>query len=144
MTQSVVLKLPDGVYQPIHRIAEQMHEPVENVLLRALQVSLPSLDGLPEDVVEQLTRLEALNDAQLGQILLETVSTQRQEQLETLLLAQQDQGLTVSEKERLADLQGEARLVMLRKARAAVLLRFRGNALPTLDQLRRVAVADKA
>ena len=142
MTQSVVLKLPDGVYQPIHRIAEQMHEPIESVLLRALQVSLPSLDGLPGDMVEQLTRLEALDGAQLKRILFETVSARQQEQLEALLLAQQDQGLEASEQELLEKLEQSARLVMLRKARAAVLLRFRGNALPTLDQLRREMVTD--
>jgi hypothetical protein len=47
--------------------------------------------------------------------------------------------LTNAEQERLASLQQQADLVMLRKARAAVLLRFRGKRLPTLAELDQLA-----
>ena len=143
MTQSITLNLPDGFYQPIHRIAQQMHEPVENVLLRALQVSLPSLEGLPQNTLEELTSLENLDDTSLRRLLLETLAVKQQQELETLLLAQQERDLLSAEKQQLGKLQEQANMVMLRKARAAVLLRFRGNALPSLDDLRRLTTNDE-
>ena len=143
MTQSITLNLPDGFYQPIHRIAQQMHEPVESVLLRALQVSLPSLEGLAQDTLEELTSLENLDDAALRHLLLDTLPIKQQQQLETLLLTQQERDLLPVEKQQLGKLQEQANLVMLRKARAAVLLRFRGNALPSLDDLRRLTNNDE-
>ena len=51
--------------------------------------------------------------------------------------------LTDAEREQLALLQQLADLVMLRKARAAVLLRFRGKRVPTLAELSQLAAPDK-
>jgi len=50
--------------------------------------------------------------------------------------------LTASEHEQLAVLQQQADLVMLRKARAAVLLRFRGKRVPTLAELSQLTATD--
>jgi len=48
MSQTVMLQLPDKFYEPIMRIAQTMAQPIESVLLKALQTSLPPLDGLPK------------------------------------------------------------------------------------------------
>ena len=50
--------------------------------------------------------------------------------------------LADAEREQLAILQQQADLVMLRKARAAVLLRFRGKRVPTLAELGQLAAMD--
>jgi hypothetical protein len=50
---------------------------------------------------------------------------------------------TDAEREQLTILQHQADLVMLRKARAAVLLRFRGKRVPTLAELSQLAAPDK-
>jgi len=47
-----------------------------------------------------------------------------------------------SEHEQLAVLQQQADLVMLRKARAAILLRFRGKRVPTLAELSQLTATD--
>jgi hypothetical protein len=65
----------------------------------------------------------------------ETVPTAVQRELNKLLTRQQSVALTETEHKRLSTLQGQADLVMLRKAWAAVLLRFRGKRLPTLEEL---------
>lgn len=109
--------------------------PVEQIVLHALQASLPSLEGLPDDIVENLTALEMLDDQSLWEVMREGVPTQLQKELNTLLEQQQTTALTVSDSEHLATLQKQADLVMLRKARAAVLLRFRGKRIPTLTEL---------
>jgi len=51
--------------------------------------------------------------------------------------------LTDAEREQLAILQQQADLVMLRKARAAVMLRFRGKRVPTLAELSQLVAMDK-
>jgi len=69
------------------------------------------------------------------------VPLDQQQALEDLLQRNQAGELTQAERERLASLQHAADRVMLRKARAAVLLRFRGQRIPTLAELRQLTVA---
>ncbi len=138
MSQTVTLTLPDTLYAPIARIAQSKDESVEVVLLNALQASLPPVDGLPTDLQNELIRLETLDNHQLHLILLEQVPQNEQDALEDLLYKNQAEGLDASEQEKLAQLQAGADKVMLRKARSAVLLRFRGERLPTLAELRRL------
>jgi hypothetical protein len=135
MSQNVTLTLPDSVFQPIQRTAQATNQPIEELLVHALQASLPPLEGLPDDVIENLTALETLNDQSLWQVMGETVPAALQRELSELLERQQSASLTVAERERLTTLQRQADLVMLRKARAAVLLRFRGKRIPTPAEL---------
>lgn len=135
MSQTVTLTLPDKLYHPIQRIAQANDQSVETVLLTALQASLPPLEGLPADLTQELAQLERLDDDTLRQVLLETVPIQQQQELDTLLWQNQANELTQAEREQLTQLQYIADRVMLRKARAAVLLRFRGQRIPTLTEL---------
>ena len=130
MSQVVTLNLPDNFFQPLERTARATRQPIEKLLLDALQNSLPPLDGLPPEFIENLTSLESLEDAELQGIVRETVSLKTQKEI-SALLNKPDK----STENKLADLQKQADLVMLRKARAAVLLRFRGHRLPTLAEL---------
>ena len=140
MTQTITLNLPDRLYEPIQRIAKATNRSVEMVLLTALQTSLPSLEGLPEDLIQELAELETLDNHHLRQIMLEMVPFEQQRQLESLLHRNQAGKLTKAERETLTLLQKEADRVMLRKARAAVLLRFRGQRVPTLTELREMTI----
>ncbi len=135
MSQNVTLTLPDSVFQPIQRTAQATNQPIEELLVHALQASLPPLEGLADDVIENLTALETLDDQSLWQVMGETVPAALQRELSELLERQQSASLTVAERERLTTLQRQADLVMLRKARAAVLLRFRGKRIPTPAEL---------
>lgn len=135
MPETVTLTLPDSVLQPVKRSAEAVHQPIEEFLVTALQSSLPPLQGLPDDAVADLTALETLNNESLSLVMTETVPSETQAALSHLLERQRRNPLTSAEEDRLASLQHEADLVMLRKARAAVLLRFRGKRLPTLAEL---------
>ena len=111
--------------------------------MTALQAALPTLEGLPPEVVQHLVTLESLDDQTLSRVMLETVPLDQQHQLHDLLLRNQAGMLTDAEREQLAILQQQADLVMLRKARAAVLLRFRGKRVPTLAELSQLAAMDK-
>jgi hypothetical protein len=142
MPQTITLTLPDNVLQPVQRVAQTTQQSVEELLVTALQAALPTLEGLPPDVMQHLVALESLDDQALWRVMLETVSLDQQHQLHDMLLRNQAGGLTESEHEQLAVLQQQADLVMLRKARAAVLLRFRGKRVPTLAELSQLTATD--
>jgi hypothetical protein len=138
MAQTVILELPQTIYQPVSRMAEATNRPLEDLLVGALQASLPPLDGLPPELVEELVKLERLDDESLWQAMTSQVPQEQQSALNHLLDKNQAGTLSAQEREELNRLQREADRVMLRKARAAVLLRFRGHRLPTLDELHKL------
>ncbi|MBC8447857.1 MAG: hypothetical protein H8D78_08915 [Chloroflexi bacterium] len=139
MAQTVTLELPHTIYLPARRMAEATDRPLEDLLVRALQASLPPLDGLPAELTEELIELESLGDESLWRVMVSRVPATQQRGLDRLLRKNQAGTLTERERQKLDQLQREADRVMLRKARAAVLLRFRGHRLPTLEELRRLA-----
>ncbi len=143
MSQTITLTLPDDVLQPVQRVAQATQQLVEELLVTALQAVLPALEGLPPDVMQHLVALESLDDQTLWRVMLETVPLNQQQRLHDLLLRNQAGILTDAEREQLVLLQQQADLVMLRKARAAVLLRFRGKRVPTLAELSQLAPTDK-
>jgi hypothetical protein len=138
MAQTVTLELPQTIYLPARRMAEVTNRSLEDLLVSALKASLPPLDGLPSELVEDLVELESLDDESLRQVMVSKVPTAQQRELDRLLHKNQAGTLTEQERQKLDWLQREADRVMLRKARAAVLLRFRGHRLPTLEELRRL------
>lgn len=141
MAHTVTLELPDAIYLPARRMAEAAQRPVADMLVDALQASLPPLEGLPPALASELVGLEKLDDEALWQVMLSQVPANRQRRLHRLLRKNKTQKLTESERAELTALQTEADRIMLRKARAAVLLRFRGRRLPTLIELRKLARA---
>jgi hypothetical protein len=143
MPQTITLTLPDDVLQPVQRVAQATQQSIEALLVTALQAALPTLEGLPPDVIQHLIVLESLDDQALWQVMLETVPLDQQHRLHDLLSRHQAGMLTDAEREQLAILQQQADLVMLRKARAAVLLRFCGKRVPTLAELSQLAATDK-
>lgn len=141
MSQTITLTIPDRLFEPIQRMAQATDQPVETMLLIALQTSLPPLDGIPDSLTHALVDLEALDNGGLLHAMLETVPSEDQQALTTLLQHNQARDLSADEREQLARLQDSADRVMLSKARAAVLLRFRGQRIPTLAELRHLTIA---
>ena len=136
----ITMTLPEYIYQPVKRVAQSSHKPIDTVLLTAINASLPPLDGLSSDLIEELVALETLDSNELRKVLLEIVPLDQQKRIEELLYQNQIDDLAKAEKTELSSLQKNADRVMLRKARAAVLLRFRGERLPTLAELRQLTI----
>lgn len=135
MSQTITLNLPENFLQPLERTMRATKQPLEKLLLTALQNALPPLDGLPPEVIVSLEELELLEDDRLRAVLLEVAPDQIQQGIGELLKKQQVAALIDEEQAQLTALQKQADLIMFRKARAAVLLRFRGHRLPTLAEL---------
>lgn len=138
MTQTVTLELPETIFLPAQRMAKAIRRPVAEILIVALKASLPPLDGLSPDLLAELVKLERLNDKTLWQIMLSQVPADKQRRLARLLRKNKSNKLKEFERIELDALQNEADRIMLRKARAAVLLRFRGRRLPTISELRKL------
>lgn len=139
MSHTITLDLPDALYARIERQAHSTRQPVETLLLNMLQTTLPPIDELRPDLMTPLQDLELLESDELRLILLETVPDAVHREIETLLDKNRAGDLRGAERSRLDALQHQADVVMLRKARAAVLMRFRGERLPTLSELRQLS-----
>jgi hypothetical protein len=96
---------------------------------------------LPSALAADLTALEYLSDNELWEVMSSRVSNEQQRKLNRLLRKKKNDTLASAEQSELSSLQHEADRIMLRKARAAVLLRFRGHRLPTLSELRKLTFA---
>ncbi len=139
MGRTITLELPDTIYLPAKRMAEVVHRPLADVLVGALQASLPPLEGLSPALTAELGALEKLDDDSLWKVMISQVPLEQQRKLTRLLRKNKAGKLTRTDQANLAALQEEADRLMLRKARAAVLLRFRGRRLPTLAELRKLS-----
>lgn len=136
MSHAITLTLPDRLYDPIRRIAQATNQPLETVLLTALQASLPPLDGLTAEMTDELGRLEEFDNEALRAVMFEIAPKTEQNEVEDLLETNRAGVLTDVERERLLAIQRAVDGVMLRRARAAVLLRFRGQPIPTVAEMR--------
>ena len=131
MSATVTLHIPDLLYQRIISTAAAIHQPVETVMLRALQVgSPPSWDDVPAEFQAELASLDRLPDDLLWQIARSQKTPSEMSRYEQLLSANQEYRLSPTERIELDTLRTEADLFMLRKAQAAALLHWRGHQVP--------------
>jgi hypothetical protein len=130
------VQIPAPLYRRLERVAQLTRHPIEEVVTRALESSVPSLpDDLPAELRDQLLALENLSDDELWQIARSTLNDAQQTQLHTLLERNRAGMLATAEQTLLEQLQHAADQLTLRKAYAYVLLKWRGYRLPTLDEL---------
>lgn len=126
--QTVTLQVPQSIYQSAWRTARAVKRPIEDFFVMVLKSSLPSLEGLPQKTVAELTALESCTDKQLLGAARSTLSIGQRRQLSRLLQKNQAGKLTKRERQKLDDLIAASDQLMLRRARAYVLLKWRGYA----------------
>jgi len=133
---SVAVPVAPSLYRRFERLAALTHRPVDSLIEQALSAAIPPLpEDVPAEMRHALAALEAFEDALLWQVLRSVVAPEQQEELEELQDKQRSSALSKAEAERLAALHHVADELMLRKAYAAVLLKWRGHRLPTLADL---------
>lgn len=127
-TATVTLTLPDVLYQRLKGVALVTKQPLEDVLLQALnRGSPPSWDDVPPEFQLDLAGLDKMDDDALW-----VIARSRREPTEFVrydeLLEKNAGGLlSPAEQNELEHLREEADRFMLRKAHAAALLRWRGH-----------------
>ena len=136
MSHTMSIHLSDKLYQQVTQAARLYHQPAETIILRSLNHTLPPLlDEIPVQYHADVFPLLAMDDQALQQELRQVFSPEQWAIYEALLDRKKVAPLTVEEERQLTELRREADIVMYRRSYAAVLLKRRGHALPTLDEL---------
>lgn len=134
--QNITLPLPEHLYLRFEQIAKATQQSMTDVLLHAVEVgSPPRWDDVPVEFQTELAALDRLDDKALWQIARSHQSDNEMDRYEALLYKNANDSLTSDEKVELTHFRQKADLLMLRKAHAAALLRWRGFQLPPADKL---------
>ncbi|MBE9225686.1 hypothetical protein IQ264_09655 [Phormidium sp. LEGE 05292] len=132
-TETITLEIPEILYQRLVNTANATQRSIEEVILHALQVgSPPQWDDVPEEFQADIAAFDKLDDNTLWQIVNSRKTAGEMERYDALLERNSKGTLTEAERLELMALRQEADLFMLKKAQAAVLLRWRGNLVPML------------
>ncbi len=134
--QTVAIQMPQPLYHRLERLSELTRRPIENLVVQTLDANVPSLPGdLSQEMQDDLLALESLDDESLWQVARSVVSPEQQAQHSLLLERNRQGSITEQELATLTRLSQKADQLMLRKAYAYVLLKWRGHRLPTLAEL---------
>lgn len=130
--ETVTLQIPEIIYQRLVNTAHATHRPLEEVILRALQIgSPPTWDDIPSEFQAEVAVLDKLDDNTLWQIAYANKTTKDMERYNILLEGNSNGTLSEEERLELMELRHEMDLFMLCKAQATVLLRWRGHNIQT-------------
>jgi hypothetical protein len=135
MTETVVLQIPEALYQRLAIAAGATQRSLEDVILQALQIgSPPTWKDVPEEFQTDLASLDRLDDNSLWQIANSKKTPLEMERYDFLLSKQQDTELTASERLELEHLRTDGDLFMLRKSQATAILKWRGHSVSRLAE----------
>ena len=135
-TEKFVIHLPRQAAQRLRRVAEIAHRQIDEVVADTLEAILPPLSGeISSEFEAELTQMgTGSNDALRNQVFARC--DQKTTEVWDDLLYKSSAGLlNATEHEQLASFRHEGDLLTLRKAYAAVILKWRGEHVPTLEEL---------
>lgn len=134
--QAVTIKLPNEIYEQLKRTAELSSQPLDTVVAQSLSHSLsPLLEDIPPTYQREVYPLLEMNDLALQKEVERIFPAETWAEYESLLQINKGRALTSNENGRLQELRYQADLLTFRKAYAAVLLKRRGNEIPSTSEL---------
>jgi hypothetical protein len=137
MSQAILtVELPEDVYERVRRTAKGMKQPLEQALVKIVKAATPSLEKVPLKHRAELEAMEDLTDEELWKVAKSGLSPARQRRLANLLEKNQREALTDRERQALTHLRIAADRLMLRRSYAYLLLKYRGQRIPSLAELR--------
>lgn len=136
MTYTITIELSDTRYNQLRRAAELANRPLDTIVEQSLAHSLPPLlEDIPAEYQADIYPLLEMNARQLATEASRVFPRNKWLQYEVLLAKKKGETLSNAKEKRLAALRREADVLTLRKGYAMVLLRRRGYAVPTTDEL---------
>ncbi|MEM9906815.1 MAG: hypothetical protein AAF921_17490 [Cyanobacteria bacterium P01_D01_bin.44] len=134
--QRLEIQLPESVYRQLARIAEETAQPIEALAAQSVISNLPpSADDASPELRAELLRMQVLETEDLFRIAQAAAESAHHERQVELLEKNEDGLLTQTERQELTRLRQDSDLLMLRKAYAWSVLRWRGQRLPKLQEL---------
>ena len=135
-TQRVTIELPEPVFRQLVRIAEATQQSVEVLAAQSVLSNLPpSVENASPEMQPELLKMQSLSIEELLAITNAKVEPSQHERHIELLEKNQEGSLTPEERQELTDLRLAADRLMLRKAYAWSVLRWRGHRIAPLKEL---------
>lgn len=132
--QSVLLQVPDELYDRFRQRAERGHRSIETELLDVLTAAVESPGELPASLTIALTPLALFDDGALWRAARSHLDPQVATELALLNMQQQDEGLLPVEEQRRLLLLRQYERAMLVRAQTVALLKERGHDVAELLQ----------
>lgn len=124
--QTLILSLPDDLYQRIKQHAEQSGRTLEEEVERALAEAIPADEQVTPELERMLASLALLDDDALWQAARNDLAREAAEEIRRLRARRERKGLSDAEKQRFSDLLYQYDKGILIRAEAAVQLKERG------------------
>lgn len=135
-TLKLTVELPEPIVRLLSRLAELTHQTPEALAAQSITGNLPpSIDSMPFDIQAELLNMQTLPTHSLWTIAKSQIEPTQQVRHFQLLERMETEIISLAEEEELAHLRQAADQLMLRKAYAWALLRWKGEAIPTLNEL---------
>jgi hypothetical protein len=135
-TQPITLQLSEPILRYLQQIAAATNRSVEQVVRQSVEGNLPpSVTSMPVEMQGELLAMQDYPVEQLRLIAASQVPSNEEERHLHLLDKIMTETLTTAEREELAALRFAADRLMLRKAYAWAVLRWRGYPIPSLHQI---------
>jgi hypothetical protein len=135
-TQRVTIELPESIFNRFVQIAEATQQPLEDLIAQSVVSNLPpSAENAPLELRAELMEMQTLSVDELLAIA-QTQADAIQHEHHVQLLEKNQAGLMHPEEQKeLTNLRLTADRLMLRKAYAWSILRWKGHRLPPLKEL---------
>ena len=134
--QNVTIRMSDHLYHQVKQRAGRMQRSVEEEVVAVVEDALPVLDFLPADIADELGQMVFLTDSELWHAAQTVMTAGENRRMQALVLKRQREGLSAEEEIEAEQLTMRQERVMLLRARAAALLRERGQDVsPLLESL---------
>lgn len=131
LPEPVTLHLPEALYRRLANTARATQQSLEDVLLHAVNVgSPPAWEDVPPEYQADLAQMDRLSDDDLWQIVRSQLTAAQVARYDELLALNQAEQLTAGDRLELQDLRSAGERLILRKAHAAALMRWRGHTVP--------------
>jgi len=136
-TQQLTLELPKSIFHQFARMAQMTHQSIESLAIQSIEGNLPpTVENAPFSMQASLQAMQTLSIKELVKIAHSQVPTIQQQRHFVLLERHQaTDSMAPQERQELRNLGEAADQLMLKKAYAWALLRWRGYRIPTLDEL---------
>lgn len=128
--------VPQMLYQRLERLAQLSGRSLESLVAQTLTASIPPIpDDLPIQSREALQSLEQSSDDELWSTLSQKASEISVDQWEQLRARERSGIISTQELTLLNQLRENADLLTLKKAYAAIILKWRGYRIPSLAEM---------
>ena len=136
VTETLTIHLPAAAAERLRRVAAMTHRSIDDIVVATLQVNLPPLlENMPPAFRDELAALETLSTDALWQQWRVTLNETEIAHYDALLAENATDGLDAAKSQELMNLRNRSDQLMFRKAYVALLLKWRGERLPTLAEL---------